>query len=320
MSNFIWTTFGCRPTRIHVLSVRTTVSSKQSLFLYFFSLNRLSISIQLFFFFKRVELNFDHDDQNCPTESHQQHTKLSNKNWSQTKAHADVAKHAHSDYYDEQYNEQDQYYGNEDDYYYHYYDNNEEADAYTQPPAKPSQHRVDSFDPFEFWTSNPTHETAVSHQAKANKAKQQPPQKETKPAKPSQKSPQATKQSTIAAATTAKPATQQQHSQKQANKPTVACYKKFAVGNYAHMLNEEPAAAADYSNQKKTSAVKPTTSKETSIEEVRANYYLNGKNNKKSYDNDENADFDRIASNVNSHGRQKWKNSTKQTQPSKSFF
>ncbi len=267
-------------------------------------------------------MNFEHDDKNCPVES-KQHTKLSNKNWSQAKTQNETTakNNNHNEYYDEHYDAQDDYYGNDDDYYYHYYDNNDEAEAYTEPKAKPNQHRADSFDPFEFWTSNPTnntttaaltHEPTASHQAKTTKTKQQP-HKETKPAKQSQKSPQATRQS--AAASTAKTA-----SQKQTNKPTVSCHKRFAVGNYAHFLNEEP--AADYSNQKKQQQQQPANklkhNQEMSQEEVRAERYQYNNEHKNSYENDENPDFERIASNVNSHGRQKWKNSTKQTQPSKS--
>lgn len=260
--------------------------------------------------FIKVELNYDHDEQNCPVES--QPTKLSNKNWSQTKTSytdtANAAKNYYNNGYYDEHHEANEHYANEDDYYYHYYDDNDETEVY--PSAKPSYR--DAFDPFEFWTSNPTNESAsVNQQAKSAKQKQQQqqqPQKETKSAKPSQKSSQ-TKQSTA----TAKTATQQQQTQKQTSKPTVACYKKFAVGNYAHMLNEEP--VVDYSTQKKTTttgASKPSNSKEMSMEEVRANHYQY--NNKKSNSNDDNADFDRIASNVNSHGKQKWKNSTKQTQ------
>ena len=274
-------------------------------------------------------MNFEHDDQNCPVVADaKHHAKLSSKNWSHTKTHNETAKNSHHhNYHDEHYDAQDDYYGNDDDYFYHYYDNNDEAEAYTEPKAKPSQHRAGAFDPFEFWTTNPTsaaaassYEPAASHQAKTVKAKHQP-QKETKPAKPSQKSPQATKPSTGASTnkTASQYQQQQQHQQpqKQASKPTVSCYKKFAVGNYAHLLNEEP--AADYSTQpKKQSTNKPKNNKEVSAEEVRADHYqYNNGNKKSSYDNDENPDFERIASNVNSHGRQKWKNSTKQTQQSK---
>lgn len=197
---------------------------------------------------------------------------------------------------EEQVDQDDQYYGYEnEDYYNHYYDNNDEETHVRPAQAKYNQQRAESFDPFEFWTSNlQTNETKEKQQEKRPQNKKQ---KEIKPQpvvnnKPAPKS--------------------QLESPKPKQKPVQTCYKKFAVGSYAHMLNEQPTEPKTTNQKKATSQPKP---KEVHDEEARANYYQQ-QQEKKSNENDDNADFDRIASNVNTAGRQKWKNSTKQTQSS----
>ncbi len=104
---------------------------------------------------------------------------------------------------------------------------------------------------------------------------------------------------------------------KTVNKPTIKevtnCYKKFAIGNYAHLLNEPVDKEID--NQKTNE--KNQQKKETKRSIKQSNYEKTLKNNNNNIAINENsADFERIASNVNSTANKKWKNSTQQTKTS----
>lgn len=71
----------------------------------------------------------------------------------------------------------------------------------------------------------------------------------------------------------------------------LSCYKKFSIGNYAHLLNEdvqEPVRDHDYTNENKNNS--ETKSYQTSAKLV---------------------DIDKIANNLKSTGQTKWKNSSK---------
>lgn len=175
-----------------------------------------------------------------------------------------------------------------DEYYYHYYDNNDE-EYNRNEQARYNQQRAESFDPFEFWTSN-------IQSNEANKEKSQAKNTTSTSAKTN-----GTKQSTKEVKTAANQfkgesqkttsTKQQESSSKQA---TNACYKKFAVASYAHLLNEPEVEQPKQQTNKKTNETTQQAKKST-------NEYV---------------DLDKIASNVNSTGKQKWKNSTKPTQTS----
>ncbi|RNA24169.1 coilin-like isoform X2 [Brachionus plicatilis] len=78
----------------------------------------------------------------------------------------------------------------------------------------------------------------------------------------------------------------------QKSKPT-SCYKKFSIGNYAHLLNEnvqEPVRDNGYTNEEQNNS--ETNSMQKSSKSV---------------------DIDKIASNLKSSGQAKWKNSSKST-------
>jgi len=81
------------------------------------------------------------------------------------------------------------------------------------------------------------------------------------------------------------------------------CYKKFAIGSYAHMLNE-PVQAPE---QKVTANKKNKKINEVTMSE-------NQKINQCS------DDFSKIAANVKSTGKQKWKNNTQETKQSTEKF
>lgn len=90
--------------------------------------------------------------------------------------------------------------------------------------------------------------------------------------------------------------TNSQQKQKQNNaqnsKP-ISCYKKFSIGNYAHLLNEdvqEPVRDQDYTNEESNNL--KTKSLQTSSKSV---------------------DIDKIANNLKTSGQAKWKNSSKST-------
>lgn len=101
-------------------------------------------------------------------------------------------------------------------------------------------------------------------------------------------------------------------------KQAVGCYKKFSIGSYAHLLNEEV-------QQPETDSI--------SGEQIIDKYYdtLKNNNSKSNVKNNKNSnvnkqqetkltsgDVDKISANINSSGKAKWKNSTaepKQTQP-----
>jgi len=197
--------------------------------------------------------------------------------------------------------------------YNHYFENeNNENEA-----AKTRQHY---FNPFEFWTSNhnlenPT-KSSANHHKSVNTATvtAAAPTIATAAAKP--KEVKITKQlpSPKKLQTSVKSSSIKQQQQNKVNtNHTQQCYKKFAVGSYAHLLNEpvEEQQHTVSNNKKATSHVKNHhEEEEVNEDEVRSDYYFQKQSK---YETDE-VDFNRIASNVNSTGRQKWKNSTKSTQ------
>ncbi len=95
--------------------------------------------------------------------------------------------------------------------------------------------------------------------------------------------------------------------QKPSKSPKEAsCFKKFAIGSYAHLLNE-PVQAPE---QKAEASKKTNKNKSKSLEGEVAAESENQKINQSS------EDFNKIAANVKSTGQQKWKNSTQQTKTS----
>lgn len=173
-----------------------------------------------------------------------------------------------------------------DEYYYHYYEDEETSFNRPDQATRYNQQRTEPCDPFEYWSSNIQSSNDQREKAQAKNAtytkttaKQQQQAKETKTSQ------QNGKESQKAAST----------------KQTSAanCYKKFAVGSYAHLLNE-PAAEQQ---TKPAAQQKKTENQPQQQQQARRS-------------TDSSVDLDKIASNVNSTGKQKWKNSTKPTQSS----
>jgi len=89
----------------------------------------------------------------------------------------------------------------------------------------------------------------------------------------------------------------QQQKQGQSPKET-SCYKKFAIGSYAHLLNE-PVQAPEQKVKKNKNKNKSLDGEVAESENQRINQTSE--------------DFNKIAASVKSTGQQKWKNSTQQT-------
>lgn len=111
------------------------------------------------------------------------------------------------------------------------------------------------------------------------------------------------------------------------SKKILQTYKKFAIGNYVHMLNEQ-------NDPKRDATDSDSESDDVSEEQIIDNYYQSiqkSKNDKKSEPKQQqttqttrpktentNTDLDKIANGINTSGKNKWKNSTKPiTQTSK---
>jgi hypothetical protein len=178
--------------------------------------------------------------------------------------------------------------------YYHYFENENENET--------SKTRQRDFNPFDFWTSN--HNQRQSNETEAYESQTKANQKPTvatckpKPAKQTHSPKQQAVKSTA-----------QSLAKQQTKVNTQQCYKKFAVGSYAHLLNE-PVEEQYETVKKTTSQVKKAKEHEIHEDEIRADYY----HDQSLKNHETEIDFNRIASNVNSTGRQKWKNSSKSTQ------
>ena len=188
----------------------------------------------------------------------------------------------------------------ENNNYYHYFENENENET--------TKTRQRDFNPFDFWTSNHNQHQHQSNENEAYesqaKANQKPTVATCKP-KPSKQTHSPKQQQQQAVKSTA-----QSLAKQQTKVNTQQCYKKFAVGSYAHLLNE-PVEEQYETVKKTTSQVKKAKEHEIHEDEIRADYYHDHQSSK---NNETEIDFNRIASNVNSTGRQKWKNSSKSTQ------
>lgn len=184
----------------------------------------------------------------------------------------------------------------ENNNYYHYFENENENET--------TKTRQRDFNPFDFWTSNHN-----QHQSNENEAYESQVKANQKPTVATCK-PKPTKQTHSPKQQQAVKSTAQSLAKQQTKVNTQQCYKKFAVGSYAHLLNE-PVEEQYETVKKTTSQVKKAKEHEIHEDEIRADYYHDHQSSK---NHEAEIDFNRIASNVNSTGRQKWKNSSKSTQ------
>lgn len=201
-------------------------------------------------------------------------------------------------------------------YYNHYYEQNYEIDQ-NKHQTKQSQQNNKLND---YWTYN--------NEYKTNKVADEPVKEDNKsklikPNKSSQK--ELNKNATCLTVTT-KQTTQtttdksKLNTSTSPNKPTsntksaknmTNCYKKFAIGSYAHLLNDAPESCQtnevtkNASNNKKTADVPLIDIDETDNKKQSNKSTLNK--------NQQSTDLEKIASNINTTGRQKWKNSTQPT-------
>ena len=238
------------------------------------------------------------------------------------------------------------------DYYNHYYDNNnyelQQAKHQQQQQQQPLINKAQpKLNPYNYWLNNEyqTNQTVEEpvredtyNKSKSNKIVQSNPvksQKETNKTAPKPVVSGLTKSKV--SNETAKPTAPLHKSTKEISN----CYRKFAIGSYAHLLNDTTGAPAPVvpaetihkgdkkktNNQKKCHEEKYENGEELSEEQLIDSYYqslqdkqpLTQKTNKNQAINEQSADFDKIASNVNSTGRQKWKNSTQPTKTSEIF-
>lgn len=115
-------------------------------------------------------------------------------------------------------------------------------------------------------------------------------------------------------------------SNKQTTKNKTNCYKKFAVGSLLNMLKEEEANKLNNQNSKPENVDNEEDSDDLSEEQIIDDYYQSiqqkkntkvtkkidqtKENDKKQYIN-ESVNLDKIASNINTNGKAKWKNNVK---------
>jgi hypothetical protein len=120
---------------------------------------------------------------------------------------------------------------------------------------------------------------------------------------------------------------QQQQTSRQTLRQEIKCHKKFSIGNYAHMLDIPVEAPVKEAKQQQQQTAKKRNyaqqqhddddeeSDDLSEEQVIDDYYHTLQHNNPSIklkcDSSKTAsDLDRIAASINSHGAQKWKNTS----------